>query len=552
MNRRAMVPIVAVVALVVSSCGLLHRDDNAAPAPTSTSESTPDGALTRFTAEVDGVHVEVTPSAADRDRGLTIEAVDATIPTVETRLASTSPISITLDGGAGQPSQPLKVQFDLSDRPDLAAAITDKARPVLESVSATNPDQRDMFTATWDPGTKTVTAEVTHLTNFWLSVFNVFSSIETGIGKAFEFVRGTTDSPCREHSELSLNGTDYVLTTVSPGAVAGCLAEDNGAVAIDFTNATGGFYTIAVAPGDIGGAWVVTQALSMADSAGSLVASATPNSKGVLAGRSAGRLTLNSGISEGDVRLQPQPQGILTKSLLSGVGMLGLDLGPLDNIPETWDCFATIANTTKLDGSASIAEMVSGIGGISQCLVTQAKVSGGDGVRMAALHRLGVAVDLLTELPTQLGDFIAVGLQQAARNSVLDFRLRTAVPTPTETPTSQPPAPESTVIDRVDVSTWAYDRIEGDNYKADNNGGKSVAIYWKSYAGEKQIRSGCTSTLEVTGPGFAKTVDSSGCDSYNPGTYVKVKSPGTYTATIRVHQDGQPDFVAERNFTIQR
>lgn len=69
--------------------------------------------------------------------------------------------------------------------------------------------------------------------------------------------------------------------------------------------------------------------------------------------------------------------------------------------------------------------MVSGIGGISQCLVTQAKVSGGDGVRIAALHRLGVAVDLLTELPTQLGDFIAVGLQQAARNSVLDFRLRT-------------------------------------------------------------------------------------------------------------------------------
>jgi hypothetical protein len=56
----------------------------------------------------------------------------------------------------------------------------------------------------------------------------------------------------------------------------------------------------------------------------------------------------------------------------------------------------------------------------------------------------------------------------------------------------------------------------------------------------------------VTGPGFAKTVNGSGCDSYNPGTYVKVKSPGTYTATIRVHQDGQPDFVAERNFTIQR
>jgi hypothetical protein len=182
----------------------------------------------------------------------------------------------------------------------------------------------------------------------------------------------------------------------------------------------------------------------MADSAGSLVAAATPNSKGVLAGRSAGRLTLNSGITEGDVRLQPQPQGILTKSLLSGVGMLGLDLGPLENIPETWDCFATITNTTKLDGSASTAEMVSGIGGISQCLVTHAKVKGGDDIRMAALHRLGVAVDLLTELPAQLGDFIAVGLQQAAGDSVLDFRLRTAVPTPTETPTSQPPAPGST------------------------------------------------------------------------------------------------------------
>lgn len=92
------------------------------------------------------------------------------------------------------------------------------------------------------------------------------------------------------------------------------------------------------------------------------------------------------------------------------------------------------------------------------------------------------------------------------------------------------------MIDRVDVSTWAYDRIEGDNYKADNTRQERGHLL-KSYAGEKQIRSGCTSTLEVTGPGFAKTVDSSGCDSYNPGTYVKVKSPGTYTATIRVHQD---------------
>ena len=114
--------------------------------------------------------------------------------------------------------------------------------------------------------------------------------------------------------------------------MAGCLVNSGGALAIDFENATGSFYTIVVAPGTAGGVWTNSGALSIADSAGALASSVTLGSKGVLVGRSGGRLVVNEGIDQFDVRLWPQQQGILTKSLLSGISMLGLDLKQLESI----------------------------------------------------------------------------------------------------------------------------------------------------------------------------------------------------------------------------
>jgi hypothetical protein len=214
-------------------------------------------------------------------------------------VVATKAVSVELDGGKAQPSAPVQLEFDLSDRADIVAELTDMVVPVVESVSMTDPNERDMFTGKWDRATQTLTAEVTHLTDFWVSAFNVFKAIENGIGRTFEILRGDSTSPCREKSELTLDGTEYVLTAVSPGVIAGCLVDNNGSVAIDFENATGGFYAILVAPENIGGRWVVTQPLSMGDSAGSMIAGLTPKNKGVLAGRSSGRLTLKQGIAEG-------------------------------------------------------------------------------------------------------------------------------------------------------------------------------------------------------------------------------------------------------------
>lgn len=105
-------------------------------------------------------------------------------------------------------------------------------------------------------------------------------------------------------------------------------------------------------------------------------------------------------------------------------------------------------------------------------------------------------------------------------------------------------------IDRIDITTWAYDRVEGDTYTADNNGGKSLSVYWKSFAGNEQVRSGCTSTVEIVGPMLSETKNVNGCDSYNPGTTLKTRLPGVYKVTVTVSPEGQPEINAERDVTI--
>jgi len=545
--RRQAVAVVSVVALVVSSCGFLDGSKSAEPTALNPSSTSPALSGTQVSTVVDGVRVQAAAASVDSDLELTISVGDVAAPGAEARVVATKPVSVQLEGGKAQPSAPVQLEFDLSDRPDIVAELTDTVVPVVESVSMTDRDERDMFTGKWNPATNTLTAEVTHLTDFWVSAFNVFKAIENGIGRTFEILRGDSTSPCREKSELTLDGTEYVLTAVSPGAIAGCLVDNNGSIAIDFENATGGFYAVLVAPEDIGEGWVVTQPLSMADSVGSMVAGLTPNNKGALAGRSSGRLTLNRGVAEGDVRMMPQPHGILVKSLLSGVSMFGIDLKRFEGIPEAWDCFVTGVNVANIDNRVTTAELNAMIGGIAQCLITAEGVQGGDKSKMAALHRLSVATALLTDLPQQLLDFIASGLQEAARDSVKDFRLRSAA---TQTTTTTEASPADPVIDRVDVTTWAYDRVEGDTYVADNTGAKQIEVFWKSFAGAEQIRSGCTSTVRIEGPGTSETKENSGCDSYNPGTYLKARSPGVHTVTVTVRQDGQPEITAQRSVTV--
>lgn len=500
----------------------------------------------QVTAVIDGVRVSATPAASDRGVQLRVTGGGTVgASTAQALVASTTPVSVTLDGGAAQPSAPVTLAFDLSDRPDVVAKLSDQVVPVVESVSPTNPDERDMFLGSWNPTTKTLTTDVPHLTDFWVSALDVLKGIENGIGRTFEFLRGDSSSPCREKSELTIGDTDYVLTAVSPGAIAGCLVDRDGSVAIEFDNATGNFYSILLAPNDTDSSWLVTKPLSFGDAAGSLITGLAPNTRGVLAGRSGGRLTLSPDVTEVDVRMMPQPHGILVKSLLAGANMFGVDLKGVEDLPEAWDCFVSAVNAANVDADVTTPELVEMINGISQCLIA-AEADGASTLKKAALHRLSAAVSLLTELPTQLGDFVAAGLQEAARDSVKDFQLRSKK----EEPDEPKQTPGTAVIDRVDVTTWAYDRVEGDTYIADNTGAKQIEVFWKSFAGDEQVRSGCTSTVRIEGPGTNETKDSSNCDSYNPGTYLKARSAGVHTITVTVRPTGQAEIVALRTVTI--
>jgi hypothetical protein len=116
--------------------------------------------------------------------------------------------------------------------------------------------------------------------------------------------------------------------------------------------------------------------------------------------------------------------------------MLGIDLKRFDGIPEAWDCFVTGVNVANIDTHVTTPELNDMIGGIAQCLIAAEEGKGGDKSKLAALHRLSIATALLTELPQQLLDFVASGLQEAARDSVKDFRLRSSATPSTRRSTS--------------------------------------------------------------------------------------------------------------------
>lgn len=257
-------------------------------------------------------------------------------------------------------------------------------------------------------------------------------------------------------------------------------------------------------------------------------------------------MVVNEGIDQFDVRLWPQQQGILTKSLLSGISMLGLDLKQLESITGAWDCISTATNATQIDGSFSPGDLYGMITDVSQCVVTQATLQSGDKARSAALHRLSSAVEVFS-LFQQLMDFTAGSVQAIARDSVKDFRIRsTASSSASSTSTAAAPqAPPPVVVDRIELKTWAYDRVEGNTYVADNTGKKNLTVHVNSFAGDEDVRAGCRTTVTVTGPGLSQTETTDSCFVGNPGIGFVAPSPGEYLVAATVAQQGRADITSQ-------
>lgn len=117
----------------------------------------------------------------------------------------------------------------------------------------------------------------------------------------------------------------------------------------------------------------------------------------------------------------------------------------------------------------------------------------------------------------------------------------------------EPPAvvaPPPSAVDRIKITTFAYDEVGPNTYTANNIGGKEIDVYWRSYAGGRELTNGCWSTVTIEGPGTFQTKDLKGCDSNNPGTRLNAEAVGTHTITVTVRQSDGSQFSDSITVTI--
>ncbi len=494
------------------------------------------------------MRVTATPGRGGREA---VELAPATVTSgkaFEAEAAAGAPVQVTLAGG-GQPSAPITLQFDLSGDPQLAGAFNDEVRPVVRSISDGDPAATDLLAASWDPGSKTVTATSTHLSVFQVIATNVGHVMEA-VADAWKQVAGQVDSSCREKSEVIIGGATLTLTPSKAGPVAGCLRDaGDGAIGVDFTNGTRQYYGVTSTPA---GQFSNPALMGGDDRIASWLHQSSSSPTGLLTPKSTGTLVLPAGTTSGEIHLDVDPVLLQLKTLLAAVGMVGLDgdvvLTALMDSKEVWDCLTTVAKVPAAVIPGNVTDFSNTLSQMAQCGLSASEKAVTD--RNFVLHRMGVALSLLTTLPDQFLANVTGAIGEVSGDNHLTFVLTGQVPSPSSSqpaPTGQNAGP---VIDRVDVTTWAYDRVEGDTYVADNTGAKKIEVFWKSFAGPEQVRSGCKSTVRIDGPATSETKEVSGCDSYNSGSYLNAHSPGVYTVTVTVHQDGQPDITAQRTVTV--
>ncbi|AFM18589.1 hypothetical protein Mycch_3864 [Mycolicibacterium chubuense NBB4] len=101
------------------------------------------------------------------------------------------------------------------------------------------------------------------------------------------------------------------------------------------------------------------------------------------------------------------------------------------------------------------------------------------------------------------------------------------------------------MVNRLDITTWAYNKTALNSYRADNNGGKSVRVDWTARADGHEIDGACASSARVQGPDTDQAKDSSNCSS---SVWFDIHQPGNYTVTVTTHQDSGAEY--SQNITL--
>ncbi|MBD8505126.1 PKD domain-containing protein [Hoyosella sp. G463] len=283
----------------------------------------------------------------------------------------------------------------------------------------------------------------------------------------------------------------------------------------------------------------------MPDNSTDLIAVAIQDARGdaTLPPKGMGRLDLPASTVSGAIYLTIDPVALQFGTLLAALDMYGLRgsaiVDAFKDLSASYDCAGTAIRSVEEPDKESVDEFVDGLGDVANCVAAAAgKVIDADG--KVAAHKIGVVASLLTTLPDQLKANLTGVFSPFSGNRRLVYTIEPkVVEQVAPEPTAAPEASPSRVIDRIDIDTWGYDRVGEHTYIAANNNTKKLVIYWKSFAGDEQIRGECTSSVTLVGAGRMLEEHESRCDSYNPGTTLRVTAPGTYTATVTVRQEGQ-------------
>lgn len=551
----------AATAVLVTGCSATPDIGRTAPSapvtqPSGAAPSNPNTA----TAQIDGMTVKASmpDGAAPSGETLTVAASPAEIPAAGAQVAAAQTARVRLGDDGAQPTKPIALTFDLSGKPELAEKFSDTVIPVVESASDTGDEAHDLLRATWDPATKSVTATTTHLSDFRLGAIDL-GKVADGLASAYRALRGTTDSACKDKSEITVSGTRYTLTATNHGPVAGCLRESGGGVAVDFSNATQQFYRVTSEPR---GTWSTTDWPTV-NSVGGWFTSLLGNQKSsnLLAAKGTGRVAFSAGVKQAELTLRMDPAAIQAATIVTGLemltGMRPSKVGTTTQVPKSLELATSVTKVITCIQQGLEIGLTPGKAFSNDELRSTLSTSGGcvNDVREAvaeeskkqAISTVGTVLTLLGDLPDRLASGVTGALGELTGDDTLNFALTSVAPSTT----TRPAAEGSTTIDRIEAFSWAYDKVGDDTYTIPRNGPATVYIQFKSYAGTKQVRGGCTSTITVTGGGTSKTKTTENCDSYDPGTYFELKNRGVYTFTIVVTQDGGGSFTATKTVTLR-
>lgn len=458
-------------------------------------------------------------------------------------------VSVRLPHDA-QPTQPLTVEFDFTG--GMSPRSDDGFVPAIVSMGE-GTDEPEILASQWDPTRSTLTAKTEHLSGFF-PVSIGFGGMVQGFGNAVNgFLGLQTTKPGCVGSALKVNEVTYRLKPQTVPAAWPCLSRNGSAISVDLkSNSPNAWIVLSEPPTTDMGVEVepdVGYAINQT-AYHTIFAGAVGNGTLLLPGATT-HLRFAPDSPPKTVVLRLDPGASLLNGFLVGMHAKFPKAALLD-IPGMVDCLKPLKLDFDPDPSgtndgAKIQPLLSCVTTVTGQLSTKPESGVPVTAGQIAAKSLGAVLSMGPGLATQLAATLRGIADELSGNRTETITVISDQTTAPEQGAGSGPTP---AIDRIDITSWAYDRVQGDTYVADNTGGKKVEVFWKSYAGQEQVRSGCKSTVRLEGPGTSTTKEVKGCDSYNSGTFLQAKSPGTYTVTITVQQDGHPDITAQRTINI--